>query len=336
MTDAPTTDVVAIGNALVDVLTNADDAVLDDSSAWSRGRWTSSTPSGRRPSTPRWARAIEASGGSAANTIVGVASLGGRAAYIGRVRDDELGAVYVHDLRAAGVTFDVPPATDGLSTGVCLVLVTPDAERTMNTYLGASAELTADDVDADLVRERGASRTSRGTSGTRPPAQDAYRFASQVAHEAGRRVALDALGRLRGGAPPRHVPRADRGLGRRVVRQRHRDRDALRGRQLRRRGRRGPAPLLRRRAHPGCTGVGAARRRRRGRGGHRVGPGRARASTPPAPATSTPPVCCTGCSAGATSTPAAGSAGWRRRRSSRTSGPGRQTSLAALAAAAGL
>lgn len=188
MSETTTTDVVAIGNALVDVLTNADDALLAEL-GMVKGSMDLIDTARAETVYAAMGPGIEASGGSAANTMVGVASLGGRAAYVGRVRDDELGAVYVHDLRAAGVAFDVPPASDGLSTGVCLVLVTPDAERTMNTYLGASAELTADDVDADLIR--GAAITYlEGYLWDSPAAQDAYRFASSVAHEAGRRVAL--------------------------------------------------------------------------------------------------------------------------------------------------
>ncbi len=188
MTEAPTTDVVAIGNALVDVLSNADDSLLTKL-GMVKGSMDLIDTERAETVYAAMGPGIEASGGSAANTIVGVASLGSRGAYIGRVRDDELGAVYVHDMRASGVAFDVPPAAEGLSTGVCLVLVTPDAERTMNTYLGASAELHADDVDADLVR--GAAITYlEGYLWDSPAAQDAYRFASEVAHEAGRQVAL--------------------------------------------------------------------------------------------------------------------------------------------------
>src|SRR5262245_65796442 len=87
---------------------------------------------------------IEMSGGSAANTIVGVASFGGRAQYVGKVRDDQLGEVFAHDLRATGVRYDTPPARRGPSTGRCLIMVTPDAQRTMNTFLGASVELGPD------------------------------------------------------------------------------------------------------------------------------------------------------------------------------------------------
>ena len=96
--------------------------------------------------------AVEISGGSAANKIVGVAALGGSARYVGKVRDDQLGAVFAHDIRATGVHYDVAPAGTGPSTGCCLVLVTPDAQRTMNTYLGASVHLGPGDVEDHLVR----------------------------------------------------------------------------------------------------------------------------------------------------------------------------------------
>ena len=111
--------------------------------------------------------AVEISGGSAANTIVGVAGFGGRAAFVGKVKDDELGRVFAHDIRAAGVTFDTPPAADGPSTARCYVLVTPDGERTMNTYLGAAQDLHPADIDAE--HDRGARRSpiSRAICGIR-------------------------------------------------------------------------------------------------------------------------------------------------------------------------
>jgi sugar/nucleoside kinase (ribokinase family) len=132
---------------------------------------------------------VEVSGGSAANTMTGIASFGGKAAYIGKVRDDQLGAVYRHDIGATGVEFHNPPADEGPSTGRCLIVVTPDAQRTMNTYLGASAFLCPDDVDPSLVA-RAQVLYLEGYLFDRPEAQAAYRFASHVAHDAGRTVAL--------------------------------------------------------------------------------------------------------------------------------------------------
>jgi sugar/nucleoside kinase (ribokinase family) len=133
--------------------------------------------------------AVEASGGSAANTMAGLASLGSPVAFIGRVHADQLGEVYTHDLRAAGVRFDTPPATEGSPSGRCLIVVTPDAERTMNTYLGASVELGRGDVDADLI---GAAEVTflEGYLWDATGAQEAFRHAAALAHAAGRRVAL--------------------------------------------------------------------------------------------------------------------------------------------------
>src|SRR5437773_11719980 len=95
--------------------------------------------------------AIEISGGSAANTIVGAAGFGARVAFVGKIKSDVLGRAFTHDIRAVGVTFDTPPAADGPSTARCYILVTPDGERTMNTYLGAAQQLDPDDVDAEVI-----------------------------------------------------------------------------------------------------------------------------------------------------------------------------------------
>ena len=111
--------------------------------------------------------AVESSGGSAANTIVGVASFGGRAAFIGKVKDDELGRAFAHDIRAARVAFDVKPASDGPSTARCYIMVTPDGERTMNTFLGAAQDLTPADIDEANGRQRRASSISKAICGTR-------------------------------------------------------------------------------------------------------------------------------------------------------------------------
>jgi sugar/nucleoside kinase (ribokinase family) len=133
--------------------------------------------------------AVEISGGSAANTLVGVASFGGSAAFIGRVADDELGAVFGHDIRAAGVDFRAKPASGGEPSGRCLIMVTPDAQRTMNTYLGASAQLGPGDVDHDLVA-RAQVLYLEGYLWDEPEAKEAYRLAARIAHDAGNRVAF--------------------------------------------------------------------------------------------------------------------------------------------------
>src|SRR4051794_25403460 len=132
---------------------------------------------------------VEMSGGSAANTLAGLASLGGRAGFIGRVRDDQLGAVFRHDIRAVGVEFPSPPATEGVPTGRCLIVVTPDAERTMSTYLGAASELHPSDVDDDLVA-RAAVTYLEGYLFDRDEAKEAFVKAAAVAHRNGGKVAL--------------------------------------------------------------------------------------------------------------------------------------------------
>lgn len=181
-------DVVAIGNALVDVLSNETDEFVATHDMVKGAMALIETPRAEALYAAM-GPGIEISGGSAANTTAGIASLGSTAAYIGRVSNDQLGAVYTHDLRSAGVQFETTPATDGLPTGRSLIIVTPDAERTMNTYLGASSELTADDVDPDLIRAA-AYTYLEGYLWDSPAAQDAYRLAAEIAHEAGKKVAL--------------------------------------------------------------------------------------------------------------------------------------------------
>jgi adenosine kinase len=133
--------------------------------------------------------AIEMSGGSAANTIVGVANLGARAAYVGKVRDDQIGRLYTHDIRAAQVAFETKPASDGPATGCSYILVTPDGERTMNTYLGAAQELMPGDIDAAQVAAS-AILYLEGYLWDPKSAKEAFVKASTIAHDAGRQVAL--------------------------------------------------------------------------------------------------------------------------------------------------
>lgn len=181
-------DVVAIGNALVDVLSHETDEFV---SAQGMVKGTMALIDTERAESlyAAMSPAVEMSGGSAANTVAGLASLGSRAAFIGRVRDDQLGAVYRHDLRAAGVQFDTPSATDGMPSGRCLVVVTPDAERTLNTYLGASSELGEAEVDPELIASAAVTYLE-GYLWDSPAAQVAYRVAADYAHDAGQRVAL--------------------------------------------------------------------------------------------------------------------------------------------------
>ena len=181
-------DVVALGHPLVDVLTHESDDVVARAGL-ERGAMTMVDAARSDEIYAQLGPAQETSGGSAANTTVGVASFGGTAAFIGRIADDAFGKVFAHDLRAAGVEYDVSPATDGSPTGRCLVIVAADAERTMCTYLGAGAEIDPKDVAADLIG--GAAVTYlEGYLWDEPAAKDAIRRAASLAQEAGRKVAF--------------------------------------------------------------------------------------------------------------------------------------------------
>jgi len=131
----------------------------------------------------------EISGGSTANTLVGIASLGGRAAFVGRVADDQLGAVFGHDLRAAGIEFTTPPARGGEPSGRCLIVVTPDAQRTLNTFLGAAAQFGPEDLDPHLLG-RADVLYLEGYLWDEPAARAAFRNAASIVHAAGGRVAF--------------------------------------------------------------------------------------------------------------------------------------------------
>jgi sugar/nucleoside kinase (ribokinase family) len=183
-----TYDVLAIGNAIVDVISHASDEFLirndltKDSMQLVDADRADQLYAAMGPT-------IETSGGSAANTAVGVAALGGRAAFIGKVRDDQMGKVFVHDIRAAGVAFDVPPATHGQPTGRSLIVVTPDAHRTMSTSLGIAGAVTTNDIDPALVAN--ASITyCEGYLWDMEPTKAAIRKAMAITREAGNKVAL--------------------------------------------------------------------------------------------------------------------------------------------------
>ena len=186
--DGTTLDVVGIGNALVDVLSHEAESFVAEHDLVKGSMTLIDTD---RVSTlyDAMGPGVEVSGGSAANTVAGVASFGGAAGYLGKVADDQLGTVFAHDMRAQGVVFRSPPAVDGPSTGRCLIVVTPDAERTLHTYLGASAHFGPEDVDDELVA---AARITflEGYLFDRPEAKAAYWKASEIAHAAGRQVAL--------------------------------------------------------------------------------------------------------------------------------------------------
>ncbi len=181
-------NVVGVGNAIVDVITHATDDFIAGQGLV-KGSMTLIDDERAHALYDLMGPGIEASGGSAANTMAGVASFGGTAAYIGKVADDELGRVFAHDMRAVGVRFDVPPAAGGPASARCLILVSPDAQRTMNTYLGISSFLEPDDVDP-LTATAGALLFCEGYLWDMPSAKLAIRKAMRLAHESGRKTAL--------------------------------------------------------------------------------------------------------------------------------------------------
>ena len=145
-------DVVGIGNAIVDVLVQAEDDLLDNFEL-TKGTMALVDAAQAETLYASVGPGLETSGGSAANTLAGIAQLGGRAGFIGRVRDDQLGGIFAHDIRSVGARFETPAATTGPSTARCLILVTPDAQRTMCTYLGASVGLDPADLDLAMVAQ---------------------------------------------------------------------------------------------------------------------------------------------------------------------------------------
>src|SRR4051795_2130078 len=181
-------DVLGIGNAIFDVLVQTDEAFLA-AHGMSKGGMALIDEVRATAIYRDMGPATEMSGGSAANTIVGLANFGARTAYVGKVKDDQIGRLYVHDIRAAGVAFETRPANDGPATGCSYILVTPDGERTMNTYLGAAQELTSGDIDAAQVAAS-AFVYLEGYLWDPKNAKDAFLKASTIAHDAGRQVAL--------------------------------------------------------------------------------------------------------------------------------------------------
>jgi sugar/nucleoside kinase (ribokinase family) len=180
--------VVGIGNALVDVISHASDAFLDEHGLV-KGAMTLIDTDRAGELYRALGSAVEMSGGSAANTMCGVASFGGRAAYIGKVSDDDLGAVFGHDLNAVGVSFRPGAPAEDTPTGRCIIVVTGDAQRTMNTYLGVSSLLCTDDLDEATIAD-GAVLYMEGYLFDRDDAKKAFRRAASVAHENGRKVSL--------------------------------------------------------------------------------------------------------------------------------------------------
>jgi sugar/nucleoside kinase (ribokinase family) len=181
-------DVLGIGNAIFDVLVKADEAFLE-AHGMAKGGMALIDEARAAAIYRDMGPATEMSGGSAANTIVGVASLGARAAYVGKVRDDQIGRMYAHDIRAAGVAFATPAAKDGPATGCSYILVTGDGERTMNTYLGAAQDLSPADIDPAEIASAGIVYLE-GYLWDPKNAKEAFVKAAAIAHEAGRKVAL--------------------------------------------------------------------------------------------------------------------------------------------------
>ena len=181
-------DVAGIGNAIVDIIARCDEAFLSNH-GMEKGFMQLIDASQANALYAAMGPAQEQSGGSAANTCAGIASLGGKCCFTGRVADDQFGKVFAHDIRAIGVEYSTPPSDAGLPTARCLVLVTDDGERTMNTFLGASTQLGPEDIDRDLIAQSQVTYLE-GYLFDKPEAKSAFNEAAVVAREAGHKVAL--------------------------------------------------------------------------------------------------------------------------------------------------
>ncbi len=192
MTDsAPQTgelDVLCVGNAIVDVLSQADDATIEEL-GMNKGTMALIDADQAELLYARMNAGVETSGGSAGNTAAGLASLEANCAFIGRVRDDQLGEIFTHDIRSIGVEYATPPVTDGPPTARCLIFITPDAQRTMNTFLGASVNLGPDDIDETLVT-RALVTYLEGYLWDREEAKQAFLRAAELAAKHERLVSL--------------------------------------------------------------------------------------------------------------------------------------------------
>jgi sugar/nucleoside kinase (ribokinase family) len=184
----PSYDVVGIGNAIVDIIARCDDAFLSKHDL-AKGFMRLIPAAEAARLYEAMGPAIERSGGSAANTIAGLASFGARCGFIGRVAADQFGGIFRHDIRSLGVTYDTPPSDDGEPTARCLIFVTPDGERTMNTFLGASVDLAPGDVDASLI-EAAKIVYLEGYLFDREDAKAAFKEAARLARGANTKVAL--------------------------------------------------------------------------------------------------------------------------------------------------
>ena len=265
-------DVVGVGNAIVDVLSQAEDSLLDKL-ALEKGAMTLIDADRAEDLYQQMGPGIEMSGGSAANTLAGIASLGGQGAYIGKVRDDTLGRVFAHDLKATGVDYRSRPVADGAPTARCLIFVTPDAQRTMQTFLGISTELGPEDIDPESVG--GAQVTYlEGLPVRQGRRQGSVRQGRRARPRRRAQGGADPVGSVLRRSPPCRVSPSGRGSYRYFVRQRGGDHLAVRDRRLRCRRRAGARPMRCRGAHavrkgfgPGHQGRDRGGRRRTGRPG---------------------------------------------------------------------
>lgn len=181
-------DVLCIGNAIVDVIARVEGNFVARHGLV-KGSMNLIDETRAEELYADMGQAIEVSGGSAGNTAAGIASLGGKAAYFGKVKADQLGAIFRHDMRAQGVTFNTPPATVGPATARSFILVTPDGERTMNTYLGACVNFTTKDVDTKIVQAAQVTYME-GYLWDRPEAKEAFKLAARIARAAGRKTSI--------------------------------------------------------------------------------------------------------------------------------------------------
>ncbi len=188
----PKYDLVTIGNALVDVLAHTSEEFLADQDArhgMKKGTMNLIDEPRAVELYAAMGEGVETSGGSAGNTMAGFASFGGKGAYIGKVADDVLGEVFRNDLREQGVKFETTPLAVGAPTGRCLILVSDDGDRTMNTFLGAAVELGPDDIDSELIASTKITYLE-GYLYDPPQAKEGFKRAGKIAHDAGHRVSL--------------------------------------------------------------------------------------------------------------------------------------------------
>ena len=181
-------DVAGIGNAIVDIISSCDDAALDQLNLL-KGNMQLIDAVQADALYEKMGSAIESSGGSAANTIAGLASFGGKGAFIGKVAEDQFGTIFNHDIKSIGVEYRTPAANDGLPTARCLILVTPDGERTMNTFLGASTELDEKEIDPEMISDSKILYLE-GYLFDKDEAKQAFYKGAEIAKNANRKVAL--------------------------------------------------------------------------------------------------------------------------------------------------